>query len=126
MSFLWVNLLRTNGLCSLTAHLTRNLHGGKQAEHFLRKQLGVRCQRTTNCAKVRAASAGSTTLFCYRGGTGCFRVSPSKTSALHLSSLWTQCGNHIHTSAPVRAFPAPVVWLVLKPLQKLAAVILGR
>lgn len=126
MLFLCVNLLRTNGLCSLTAHLTRNLQGGKQAEHFLKKQLSVRCQRTTNCAQVRAAPPGSPTLFCYRGGTDCFRISPPKTSALHLSPLRTQCGHSIHTSAPVRAFPAPIVWLVLKPLQKLAAIILGR
>ncbi|TNN26751.1 hypothetical protein EYF80_063112 [Liparis tanakae] len=32
-----------------------------------------------------------------------------------------------HTSAPARApLPAPLVWLLLKPLQKLAAIILGR
>uniref|UniRef100_A0A8C9QU04 Metalloendopeptidase OMA1, mitochondrial n=3 Tax=Scleropages formosus TaxID=113540 RepID=A0A8C9QU04_SCLFO len=31
-----------------------------------------------------------------------------------------------HTSAPLRALPAPIVWLVLKPLQKLLAIVLGR
>ncbi|KAK7889322.1 hypothetical protein WMY93_024882 [Mugilogobius chulae] len=33
---------------------------------------------------------------------------------------------HFHSSAPRRAFPAPLVWMVLKPLQKLMAIILGR
>lgn len=33
---------------------------------------------------------------------------------------------HFHTSAPVRALPGPLLWMVLKPLQKLAAIILGR
>ncbi|XP_068449143.1 metalloendopeptidase OMA1, mitochondrial [Clinocottus analis] len=35
-------------------------------------------------------------------------------------------GHRFHTSAPARALPAPLVWLLLKPLQKLAAIILGR
>ncbi|CAL8265039.1 unnamed protein product [Gadus morhua 'NCC'] len=38
-------------------------------------------------------------------------------------TLW---GHHIHTSRPLRALPAPLIWLLLKPLQKLLAVILGR
>uniref|UniRef100_A0A8C2XRQ1 Metalloendopeptidase OMA1, mitochondrial n=1 Tax=Cyclopterus lumpus TaxID=8103 RepID=A0A8C2XRQ1_CYCLU len=37
-----------------------------------------------------------------------------------------QPGRRFHTSAPARALPAPLVWLLLKPLQKLAAMILGR
>ncbi|XP_013883286.1 metalloendopeptidase OMA1, mitochondrial [Austrofundulus limnaeus] len=35
-------------------------------------------------------------------------------------------GRHLHTTAPKRALPAPLVWMVLKPLQKLLAVLLGR
>ncbi|XP_031689296.1 metalloendopeptidase OMA1, mitochondrial isoform X1 [Oncorhynchus kisutch] len=34
--------------------------------------------------------------------------------------------NFFHTSAPHRALPAPLIWLVLKPLQKIVAIILGR
>ncbi|KAL1022491.1 hypothetical protein UPYG_G00028420 [Umbra pygmaea] len=34
--------------------------------------------------------------------------------------------NCFHTSAFHRALPAPIVWLILKPLQKIAAIILGR
>ncbi|CAF95203.1 unnamed protein product, partial [Tetraodon nigroviridis] len=33
---------------------------------------------------------------------------------------------HFHTSAHLEALPAAAVWLVLKPLQKLTAIILGR
>ncbi|CAL8256222.1 unnamed protein product [Merluccius merluccius] len=41
--------------------------------------------------------------------------------------LLTRCGpRHIHTSGPLRALPAPLVWLLLKPLQKVLAVVLGR
>lgn len=35
-------------------------------------------------------------------------------------------GEQIHTSAQRRAVPAPLLWMVLKPLQKLLAIILGR
>uniref|UniRef100_W5L1K0 Metalloendopeptidase OMA1, mitochondrial n=1 Tax=Astyanax mexicanus TaxID=7994 RepID=W5L1K0_ASTMX len=38
----------------------------------------------------------------------------------------TQPAKLFHTSAGLRALPAPVLWLVFKPLQKLAAIILGR
>ncbi|XP_041134172.1 metalloendopeptidase OMA1, mitochondrial isoform X2 [Polyodon spathula] len=37
-----------------------------------------------------------------------------------------QCSRSFHTSGPARALPAPLIWMVLKPLQKLAAIILGR
>lgn len=33
---------------------------------------------------------------------------------------------HFHSSAPLRAVPAPLIWMVLKPLQKILAIILGR
>ncbi|KAL2085671.1 hypothetical protein ACEWY4_018991 [Coilia grayii] len=33
---------------------------------------------------------------------------------------------HFHTSGHRRALPAPLLWLVLKPIQKLLAIILGR
>ncbi|XP_076009319.1 metalloendopeptidase OMA1, mitochondrial [Genypterus blacodes] len=34
--------------------------------------------------------------------------------------------HHFHTSAALRVLPAPLIWIVLKPLQKLFAIILGR
>ncbi|XP_034035101.1 metalloendopeptidase OMA1, mitochondrial [Thalassophryne amazonica] len=32
----------------------------------------------------------------------------------------------LHTSVPLRALPAPLLWLLVKPLQKITAIILGR
>lgn len=52
-------------------------------------------------------------------GAACPRVAPRP-------PVLTRCGHQIHTSAPRRAIPAPLVWLVLKPLQKIMAIILGR
>ncbi|KAJ3600046.1 hypothetical protein NHX12_033998, partial [Muraenolepis orangiensis] len=40
--------------------------------------------------------------------------------------LLTHGWRPIHTSGPLRALPAPLLWLLLKPLQKILAVILGR
>lgn len=34
--------------------------------------------------------------------------------------------HQIHTSGSLRALPAPFIWLVLKPIQKVVAIILGR
>ncbi|XP_064189605.1 metalloendopeptidase OMA1, mitochondrial [Anguilla rostrata] len=34
--------------------------------------------------------------------------------------------HNFHTSGPLRALPIPLIWLVLKPLQKLVAIVLGR
>ncbi|XP_054645408.1 metalloendopeptidase OMA1, mitochondrial isoform X2 [Dunckerocampus dactyliophorus] len=36
------------------------------------------------------------------------------------------CRSQFHTSSPVGALPTPVLWMVLKPIQKLMAIILGR
>ncbi|XP_024273936.1 metalloendopeptidase OMA1, mitochondrial isoform X3 [Oncorhynchus tshawytscha] len=48
--------------------------------------------------------------------------------AVHcLPVIWlSKHGQNFHTSAPHRALPAPLIWLVLKPLQKIVAIILGR
>lgn len=37
-----------------------------------------------------------------------------------------QSTRQFHTSGGLRALPAPVLWLVLKPIQKVVAIILGR
>ncbi|XP_015211327.1 metalloendopeptidase OMA1, mitochondrial isoform X2 [Lepisosteus oculatus] len=36
------------------------------------------------------------------------------------------CCQQFHTSASYRALPVPLVWMIIKPLQKLLAIILGR
>lgn len=113
--------LRRANIISCTAHLTGNFR-----EHFLRKQPGLRSQVNGATNRVRAYTASSPLLSNYRRHTDCFRISSPVSSVPHLPPGRTQCGHPIHTSASVRALPAPVVWLLLKPLQKLAAVIVGR
>uniref|UniRef100_A0A3P8XPP6 Metalloendopeptidase OMA1, mitochondrial n=1 Tax=Esox lucius TaxID=8010 RepID=A0A3P8XPP6_ESOLU len=45
----------------------------------------------------------------------------------HVPIIWlSQRGQNFHTSCSHRALPAPLIWLVLKPLQKITAIILGR
>uniref|UniRef100_A0A3Q2GL65 Metalloendopeptidase OMA1, mitochondrial n=1 Tax=Cyprinodon variegatus TaxID=28743 RepID=A0A3Q2GL65_CYPVA len=55
-------------------------------------------------------------LRCGKVRTACPRTGP----------LQTQWGPHFHTSTPRRALPAPLLWMLLKPLQKLLAILLGR
>ncbi|KAM9358023.1 metalloendopeptidase OMA1, mitochondrial [Symphorus nematophorus] len=126
MVLLCVNLLRSSRFCSLPAHLTRNFQVCKQAGHPVRKPRRVSsqssCPTTTNSGNFSATPTGPPLLSCSNGRAVCFRV----TSPLHRGPVLTQCGHTFHTSAPVRALPAPLFWMVLKPLQKLAAIILGR
>lgn len=115
--------LRRSNIISFTAHLTGNARSWKP---FLRKQTGTQCHVSgPTDRRVRAASTGASLLFSCRS-TECFRISTRVSSLPHLPLGWTQCGHPIHTSASVRALPAPIVWLLLKPLQKIAAVIVGR
>lgn len=46
--------------------------------------------------------------------------------SLHSPPVLKHHGSHFHTSAHLKGLPAAAVWMVLKPLQKLAAAILGR
>ncbi|XP_076583038.1 metalloendopeptidase OMA1, mitochondrial [Chaetodon auriga] len=125
MVLLCVNLcLRSSRFCSLPAHLTRYFRVWRPAERPLKKphcvSSQISCHSASNSAHLRAAPTGPPLL----GGRAPRR--PLSTSPLHPGPVLTQCGHHFHTSAPVRALPAPLLWLVLKPLQKLFAIILGR
>ncbi|XP_037625941.1 metalloendopeptidase OMA1, mitochondrial [Sebastes umbrosus] len=112
------NLLRNSRFCFLSAHLTRNFH--RPAGHPVKKKIS--CLRTTNSFRDTPAVS-----FCSNGRrTACLQIKPCP-----LPVLLSQCGHHggqlFHTSAPVRALPAaPLLWLLLKPLQKLMAMVLGR
>ncbi|XP_051731805.1 metalloendopeptidase OMA1, mitochondrial-like isoform X2 [Ctenopharyngodon idella] len=44
----------------------------------------------------------------------------------HRVPVIVQSTREFHTSGRLRALPAPLIWLVLKPLQKVMAIILGR
>nr|XP_046248837.1 metalloendopeptidase OMA1, mitochondrial isoform X2 [Scatophagus argus] len=127
----FVNPLRGSRFCSFPARLTLNLHFCKQAGHPLKKpdfvSSQISCHRATDCVHSRATPTDPPLLLCSNRRTVCFHhISPQTRSPLHSGPVLTQCGHYFHTSAPVRALPAPVFWLVLKPLQKIMAIILGR
>lgn len=131
MVILCVNLFRSSRFCSLSAHLTRNFRVCKQAGHPVKKaqyvSSQITCHRTTNSAHFRATPAAPSLSFCRNGRTACFQVGPTPTSPLQPGPVvLTQCGHLFHSSAPLRALPAPLIWMLLKPLQKLMAIILGR
>lgn len=124
MVLLCVNLLRVSRLSSFPSHLARNFQVcGAAGRPPKKTPLCVSSQisrhRTTN---LRAGPTG----LCSDGGAACLRIRPRSTSAPSLGPPRTQGGLCFHTSAPVRALPAPLIWMVLKPLQKLVAIILGR
>ncbi|XP_042338616.1 metalloendopeptidase OMA1, mitochondrial [Plectropomus leopardus] len=120
--------LKSSRFCSLTLHLTRNFQVFKQAGHSVKKTNSstISCHRTTNSVYYRDPQTASPLLFCSNGRTTCFQTGPKTISPLHTGRVLGLCGHHFHTSAPVRALPAPLIWMVLKPLQKVVAVILGR
>lgn len=123
MIFLCVNLLRSNRVFSLSTHLTQKVQVCKQAAgHPVKKASSqISCYR-----HFRATPSAPPLLFCSNGRTACLQIATKTSSPLHSARVLAQCGHHFHTSAPVRALPAPLIWLVLKPLQKLMAIILGR
>lgn len=131
MVLLSVNLLRGGRFCSVSAHLTRNLLVRHRVGPVPKKSLLVSsqtgCLRTANTADLRTASTAPLLSFCSNGkGTNCFRISPQTSPVPRTAYFRTQFGHPFHTSAPVRAIPAAGVWILLKPLQKIMAVILGR
>ncbi|XP_041791438.1 metalloendopeptidase OMA1, mitochondrial [Chelmon rostratus] len=131
MVLLCVNVfLRSSRFCSIPAHLTRYFRVCKQAELLVKKphcvSSQISCHRTTISAYLRGAPTGPPLRFCSNGRTACFQSGAQTASPLHSASVLSQRGHRFHTSAPARALPAPLLWLVLKPLQKLLAIILGR
>lgn len=119
MILLGVRLFRSSRFGSLPARLTPNLRAcHERAGHpeFSRRV-------ATNSVLLGATEAPAPLLSLFRsnGRTARIQIAPKP-----LSPLRSGPGHHFHTSAPVRALPAPLVWLLLKPLQKLVAIILGR
>ncbi|KAI3368959.1 hypothetical protein L3Q82_025933 [Scortum barcoo] len=126
-----LQLLRSGRFCcSLPARLTRNLQVCRGSGPPPRKPVSPEtgCHRTVKSFHCRATHAGLPSppvppplLLCGSARTLRVRISLRTSSP---GSVLAQ--NHFHTSAPVRSLPAPFLWLVLKPLQKLTAIILGR
>lgn len=117
--------------------LTRSFQGCKPG-HLVQNthpaSLHISCHRTTNSAGVgrpcqgrRGITSGLPLLLCRNGGrTDRLQINLHPPSAPPPAPLRKHRGHHFHTSARGNALPAAVVWLVVKPLQKLTAVILGR
>ncbi|XP_029905833.1 metalloendopeptidase OMA1, mitochondrial [Myripristis murdjan] len=126
MALLCVRILRGNGFASVSAHLTRSFQA---AGHTVRKTHNNSLLRVTDTVelRLRAAPCGRRLFSGEKAKTVCFPArAPKNISPLRPAAVLTQCGYQLHTSAPLRAVPAPLLWLVLKPLQKLMAIILGR
>lgn len=124
MALLCVNVLKKSRFCFLPADLSRWIQVCKQAGHSVNKAHTVSHHRTVSAVLAkdlghlaRSARTGPPLLPCSFVKTGsCVQPAPALKHR----------GHHFHTSAPSKALPASAVWLVLKPLQKLAAIILGR
>lgn len=124
MVLLCVNVLKKSPFCFLPANLSRCFQVCKQAGHIVNKAHTVSCHRTGSAVLVkdfghlaRSARTGAPLWPCSLLKTG---------SSLQSAPALKHHGHHFHTSAHLKGLPAAAVWLVLKPLQKLAAIILGR
>ncbi|KAM7410313.1 hypothetical protein PAMA_001655 [Pampus argenteus] len=120
MASLCVRVLRVSRFCSLSAHLNRNFQVCRQVGRPVRKT-GWYVSSQTSCHTVHFTGPPSS--LHGNAGTVCYQMTRCP---LQPGPVQIQCGHRFHTSAPVRALPAPFIWLVLKPLQKLLAMILGR
>uniref|UniRef100_A0A3Q1GM21 Metalloendopeptidase OMA1, mitochondrial n=1 Tax=Acanthochromis polyacanthus TaxID=80966 RepID=A0A3Q1GM21_9TELE len=112
-------LLRSSRFCAVSTHLTRNFRVCKPAGCPVKNRCSV-SSPITDSVHLRAARTGARFSLCR------FQICLKSSSPLSSGSVLTQCGHQIHTSAPLRALPAPLIWMVVKPLQKLLAIILGR
>ncbi|XP_047444307.1 metalloendopeptidase OMA1, mitochondrial [Mugil cephalus] len=130
MALLCGGLLKGARLCSLSGHLIRNLKSYKQTGCSVKTNTTTTttcsvssplgCHTVTNSVHLRATPAS---LLCGKGRTVCVQICPKASLLLPRGPVLTQ---HFHTSARLRAVPAPLIWMILKPLQKLLAIILGR
>ncbi|XP_060934806.1 metalloendopeptidase OMA1, mitochondrial isoform X2 [Limanda limanda] len=125
MGSLAVCLSRGHRLLPLSAHLSRLVQGGKQASRPGSSGCSqISCHRAGSSLHLRPAP--SPLRLHSNGPTLCLQVRPRPPSPLQPGPVPSWGGQQLHTSAPRRALPAPLLWLVLKPLQKILAIILGR
>lgn len=108
----------------LSSHLTRSLQISTPARYPVKKPghvlSPISCHTATNSVHLRTITpTGPPFLLCSNGRTVQIRsriTLPLPHGPVH----------HFHTSARLRALPAPLIWMVLKPLQKIMAIVLGR
>ncbi|XP_068581565.1 metalloendopeptidase OMA1, mitochondrial [Cebidichthys violaceus] len=124
-------VLRSSCFSSPSAHLTRHFrvccgHAGRpvQKTHYSRLSSQTHPTRPVH---FRDTSKSSPLLLLNNGRMACCQTGPKPPLPVRSCPvLLGQCGHLFHTSAPAKALPVPLLWMVLKPLQKLAAIILGR
>lgn len=129
MALLCVNALKRSRFCFLPIDVSRCFQVCMQTGHRVNQVSTVRsqvsCHRTAQVAVFRDFRHPVRP-----AGTG--RPPPLPRSfvetppSLHPPPVLKHHGHHFHTSAHLKGLPAAAVWMVLKPLQKLAAAILGR
>lgn len=128
MAFLCVNALKRSRFCFLPIDVSRCFQVCMQTGHRVNQVSTVRsqvsCHRTAKAAVIRDFRQP------VRPGTGRPPLLPRSfvetPPSLHSAPVLKPHGQHFHTSAHLKGLPAAAVWMVLKPLQKLAAAILGR
>ncbi|XP_069006687.1 metalloendopeptidase OMA1, mitochondrial isoform X1 [Embiotoca jacksoni] len=117
-------LLKRSRFPSFSSHLTRTFcrqaarPANTASSHFSCHTRKQGCRRAT--------PTGPPLLFCGNGRTACVQVRSQTTSPVPGGPVRTPRAHRFHTSARLRALPVPLIWMVIKPLQKLLAVIVGR
>lgn len=133
----YTRLVKLDMLCTLTSINRLRFHSVIRccgARHFhCRPSLFVSARTSlmrTNSSfylKPRGPVTVSPPSLCLRSG---FRLDTCITAFRpppgHRVPLIVQSKREFHSSGRLRALPAPLIWLVLKPLQKFMAIILGR
>nr|XP_057928725.1 metalloendopeptidase OMA1, mitochondrial [Doryrhamphus excisus] len=112
-----LHLFRGLPLSALPAYLTRHAQVCcSQAERRVHiVSVRICCQRASHSG----ASHGGPSLHPHVTARTVLSKTPNSIGR-------SQCRSQFHTSSPLGALPTPVLWLVLKPIQKLMAIILGR
>ncbi|XP_048064561.1 metalloendopeptidase OMA1, mitochondrial [Megalobrama amblycephala] len=127
----YIRLVKLDMLCTLTSINRLRFHSVIRccgARHFHCRPSLFASARTNSSfyLKPRGPVTVSPPSLCLRSGfrldtcITAFRPPPGHRVPLIVQS------SQFHTSGRLRALPAPLIWLVLKPLQKLMAIILGR
>lgn len=111
MALLLSTLFRNQRII-LSASLKRNFHISKP---YL---------PTLDCNGLKKTNTTGLVII-WRNGRNLGFHSALKRSSPRSSAAVSRC-ELFHTSSPRGAIPAPLLWMVLKPLQKLVAIILGR
>lgn len=111
MALLCGSLFRSSRFCFLSSHSVGNLQVCRRAVCPAK-----RARFQSSCQTTITGSAHSVS----------FQIYSKAAAPLPRGPVLTPCGHCFHTSARLSALPAPLIWMIIKPLQKIVAIILGR